>query len=57
MLTGALINDVGFVGMKMQGMFKAYPAGVITRRMPHLFESNWAAFQAFTAKTPPPSSR
>jgi hypothetical protein len=56
-LTGAIINDVGFVGMKMQGMIKAYPAGVITPENAALIEKNWPAFQALAAKMSPPSSR
>jgi hypothetical protein len=56
-LTGAIINDVGLVGMKMQGMIKAYPAGVITPENAAFVEKNWAAFQEIGAKMSPPSSR
>jgi hypothetical protein len=56
-LTGAIINDVGFVGMKMQGMFKTYPPGMITPENAALIEKNWPAFQALAAKMSPPSSR
>jgi hypothetical protein len=56
-LTGAIINDVGFVGMKMQGMIKAYPAGVITPENAALIEKNWPAFQALAGKMSPVSSR
>jgi hypothetical protein len=56
-LTGAIINDVGFVGMKMQGMIKAYPVGAITPENAVFVEKNWAAFQEIGAKMSPPSSR
>jgi hypothetical protein len=56
-VTGALINDLGFVGMKKQGFIKAYPAGVITPANAALIEQNWAAFQAIGAKMSPPSTR
>jgi hypothetical protein len=54
-ITGALINDVGLVGMKKQGMIQSYPPGMITPQNAALIEANWAAFQALGAKMAPPS--
>jgi hypothetical protein len=56
-ITGAIINDVGFVGLKKQGLIQAYPAGSITPANAALVEQNWDAFQALAAKMSPPSSR
>jgi hypothetical protein len=56
-VTGAMINDLGLVGMKKQGMIKAYPAGMITPENAALIEANWDAFQAMGAKMTPPNSR
>lgn len=55
--TGAIINDVGWVGMKKQGMVKAYPPNMITPENASLVEQNWDAFQALAAKMSPPSNR
>jgi hypothetical protein len=55
-ITGAIINDVGFVGMKMQGMIAAYPPNSITPANAALIQANWAAFQALAAKMTPPNS-
>jgi hypothetical protein len=54
-LIGAIINDVGFVGMKEQGIISSYPPNSITAANATLIEANWAAFQAITAKMMPPS--
>ena len=54
-ITGAIINDVGWVGMKKQGMIQAYPPGMITPQNAALIEANWDAFQALGAKMSPPS--
>jgi hypothetical protein len=56
-LIGAIINDVGLVGMKKSGMMQAYPPGMITPANAALIEGNWDAFQALTAKMTPPISR
>jgi hypothetical protein len=56
-ITGAIINDVTLVGMKKQGMIKAYPAGMITPENAALIEANWDAFQALGAKMTPPDAR
>ncbi len=56
-ITGAIINDVGFVGMKKQGFIKTYPANVITPENATLIEQNWSKFQAIGVKMSPPSSR
>ena len=56
-MTGAIINDMGWVSMKKSGMVQAYPPGMITPANAALIEGNWDAFQALTAKMPPPSSR
>lgn len=56
-ITGALINDLGWVTMKMQGMVKAYPPGMITPENAALIEGNWPAFQAIGAKMTPPNIR
>lgn len=55
-LTGAMINDVGFVGMKKQGMISSYPPNSITPENAALIEANWDAFQALAAKMAPPNS-
>jgi hypothetical protein len=55
-ITGAIINDVGFVGMKMQGVISSYPPNSITPANAALIQANWAAFQALAAKMMPPSS-
>jgi len=54
---GALINDLGFVSMKKNGMIKAYPPGMITPENSALIEANWPAFEAIGAKMTPPSVR
>jgi hypothetical protein len=54
-ITGAIINDVGFVGMKMQGMISSYPPNSITPANAAFVEANWAAFQAIAAKMTPPN--
>ncbi len=54
-LTGAIINDVGFVTLKKQGMIPSYPPGMITPQNIALIEGNWPAFQAIAAKMAPPS--
>lgn len=56
-VTGALINDLGWVTMKKQGMVKSYPPGMITPENAALIEGNWPAFQAIMAKITPPSTR
>jgi hypothetical protein len=56
-LTGAIINDVGWVGMKKSGMVQAYPPGMITPENAALIEGNWDAFQAIAAKMTPPNTR
>ncbi|MGD0345320.1 MAG: hypothetical protein ABSA85_01110 [Terracidiphilus sp.] len=55
-VTGAIINDVGWVGMKKQGMIQAYPSGMITPQNAALIEGNWDAFQQIAAKMAPPQS-
>jgi len=55
--TGALINDLGWVTMKKQGMIKSYPPGMITPENAELIEANWAAFQTLGTKMSPPSTR
>ncbi|MGO8759420.1 MAG: hypothetical protein ACLQG3_14975 [Terracidiphilus sp.] len=55
-VTGALINDVGWVGLKKQGAIKDYPPGMITPRNAALIEANWDAFQTMSAKMIPPSA-
>ncbi len=55
-ITGALINDVGFVGMKKQGMISSYPPNSITPVNAALIETNWDAFQALAAKMAPPNN-
>jgi hypothetical protein len=55
-ITGAIINDVGFVGMKEQGMISSYPPNSITAANAALIEANWAAVQALAAKMTPPNS-
>jgi hypothetical protein len=55
-ITGAIINDVSWVGMKKQGMVKDYPAGMITPQNAALIEANWDAFQAIGTKMAPPRS-
>ncbi len=54
-ITGALINDVGFVGMKEQRMISSYPPNSVTAANATLIEANWAAFQAIAAKMTPPN--
>jgi hypothetical protein len=54
-LTGAIINDVGFVTLKKQGMIPSYPPGMITPQNIALIEGNWPAFQAIAAKMAPPN--
>jgi hypothetical protein len=56
-ITGAIINDLGLVGMKKQGLIQAYPANSITPGNAALIEQNWDAFQAIGAEMSPPSSR
>jgi phenylacetate-coenzyme A ligase PaaK-like adenylate-forming protein len=56
-IIGALINDLGWVSMKRQGMVQSYPPGMITPENAALIEANWAAFQALGAKMTPPSTR
>ncbi len=56
-ITGALINDLGWVSMKKNGMVKAYPAGMITAENAALIEGNWPAFEAIGAKMTPPNVR
>jgi hypothetical protein len=56
-VTGALINDLGWVSMKKSGMVQAYPPGMITPGNAALIDANWAAFQAMMAKMSPPSAR
>jgi len=53
-ITGAIINDVGFVGMKEQGVISSYPPNSISAANATLIEANWAAFQALAAKMMPP---
>jgi len=55
-ITGAIINDVGFVGMKMQGMITTYPPNSITPANAAFVEANWATFQTIAAKMTPPQS-
>jgi hypothetical protein len=55
-ITGAIINDVGFVTLKKQGMIPSYPPGMITPQNAALIEGNWPAFQAIGAKMAPPSN-
>jgi len=56
-IMGALINDLGWVSMKKQGMVKSYPPVMITPENAALIEGNWPAFQAIMAKMTPPSTR
>jgi hypothetical protein len=55
--TGALMNDLGFVMMKKQGMIKSYPPGMVTAENIALIEGNMPAFEAISAKMQPPSTR
>jgi hypothetical protein len=55
-ITGAMLNDVGWVGMKKQGMVKDYPPGMITPANADLIEANWDAFQQMGAKMAPPNA-
>lgn len=55
--TGAIINDMGWVVLKKQGILKTYPPGMITPENAELIEANWDAFQAMGAKMSPPDSR
>jgi hypothetical protein len=54
-ITGAIINDLSWVGLKKKGMIKDYPAGMITPENAALIEANWAAFQQIAARMSPPS--
>jgi hypothetical protein len=56
-LTGAIINDIGWVGMKKQGMISAYPPGMVTPENATLIEQNWDKFQAIGAKMTPPNTK
>jgi hypothetical protein len=56
-VTGAIINDLGFVGMKKQGLIKAYPPNSVAPGNAALIEQNWAAFQTIGGKMSPPSTR
>jgi hypothetical protein len=56
-ITGAIINDAGFVGLKKQGLIQAYPAGSITPENAALVEQHWDEFQGITAKMAPPNIR
>jgi hypothetical protein len=56
-ITGAIINDVGWVELKKQGMIKDYPPGMITPGNAVLIEANWDAFEAMAARMMPPSAR
>jgi hypothetical protein len=56
-ITGALINDLGFVMMKKQGMIKDYPPGMITAENIALIEGNMPAFEEIAAKMQPPNTR
>ena len=56
-VTGAIINDLGWVGLKKMGAIKAYSPDKITAENAALIEANWAQFQAMGAKMSPPSSR
>jgi hypothetical protein len=56
-VTGAIINDAGFVGLKKQGLIKDYPANSITPENAALVEQNWDKFEALMAKMTPPNSR
>jgi hypothetical protein len=56
-ITGALLNDVGFVGMKEQGIIQAYPPNSVTPANAALIEANWPAFQEMAAKMTPPNSQ
>jgi hypothetical protein len=55
-ITGAIINDLSWVGLKKKGMIKDYPAGMITPENAALIEANWDAFQQIVAKMSPPSA-
>jgi hypothetical protein len=52
-ITGAIINDLSWVGLKKKGMIKDYPAGMITPENATLIESNWDAFEQIAAKMSP----
>jgi hypothetical protein len=56
-VTGAIINDVGWVSMKKGGMVPAYPPGMITPENAVLIEGNWDTFQAIAGKMTPPNTR
>jgi hypothetical protein len=56
-ITGALINDVLWVGMKKMGQVKSIPPGMITPENETLIEANWDQFQAIGAKLSPQSGR
>lgn len=55
--TGAIINDLSFVGMKRQGLIKSYPADSITPENAALIDQNWDKFQVIAGKMSPSSSR
>jgi len=55
-VTSAIMNDMGWVGMKKQGMIKDYPTGMITPGNAALIEANWTAFQEITAEMTPPNT-
>ena len=56
-ITGAIINDAGFVGLKKQGLISAYPPNSILPENAALVEQNWDKFQAIMAKMMPPNTR
>ncbi len=56
-ITGAILNDVGWVGIKKGGTVQAYPPGKITPENAALIEANWPAFQMILAKMTPPNVR
>jgi hypothetical protein len=56
-ITGAIINDAGFVGLKKQGLISSYPANSIIPENAALVEQNWDKFQAIMAKMTPPNIR
>jgi hypothetical protein len=56
-VTGAIINDAGFVGLKKQGLISSYPPNSIMPENAALVEQNWDKFQAIMAKMTPPNTR
>lgn len=56
-VTGAIINDAGFVGLKKQGLISSYPPNSILPENAALVEQNWDKFQAIMAKMTPPNIR